>query len=127
MTLADRWLRALRSTDRFAVGRACDYARAEGSADVLDPTGLLAVLAGDSPFSTDGGWRTYERTAPDSDAEHAVNTGAYYAWPYAERLAHEVGLTLDDLHTLCLMTDEGLTGWAAANWAERMMEVRRGA
>lgn len=122
--LLTRWLTALRASTRFATGRECDYAQSEGDADLFDPVGLLAYCDGDSPYGT-GGWRTYPRThTDDGGPEYAVNTGAYYCWRYAKDLATQVGLTLDDLHYLCLMADEGGQGWALANWVETRVMTR---
>lgn len=108
--LLTRWLTALRASERFAIGRECDYAQSEGDADVFDPIGLLATLAGDPDSgheSHETGWRYYPGAG-----------GAYYAHQWAARHAASVGLTPDDLYTLVTMSDEGVPGWALANWVE---------
>ena len=106
--LRDRWLVALRATDRFAQGRECDYAMTEHDADRYDPLGLLAELADISElhWTHTTGNRGIETCAPGASLDRRIS----------ESLAREVGLDPKWLPELCELTDAGWPGDAIANW-----------
>jgi hypothetical protein len=112
-TLLNRWLTALRASDRLAVGRECDYAMSEHDADRFDALGLLALAAGDGLVfpQSETGWRHTTGAA-------GVAPGAWLTRQAAEALAAQVGLDAARLVTLCELNDLGRSGGAIADWVE---------
>ena len=113
-SLLDRWLTALRASTAFAVGRECDYARAEGDADTFDPIGLLSLAAGYDAHSA-----VWYATTGMAIAPPFVAPGAWLSRQVAESLAQEVGLDPALLPTLCELADDNWSGDDIANWVTR--------
>lgn len=106
--LQTRWLTALAVSDKRAVGRECDYARAEGESDTFDPIGLLAYLAELSPVEYGTGQRGWYGF-PGDDGEHLSRQTA--AW-----LAQRVGFPAERLADLADLSDSGVSGAYLADW-----------